>query len=146
MTPRARPTVTERIKVRISATRVTEREITRYVDATMIDRMHHAGQLSDRQHAAGARLYALYRHAGLEPRSTARYDVLREAVEDDGEVETAQEPDEARAAYNALLRRSGPLFGGLLAGMMGHTHPGVRWLATAQEALDWLGDEWGMDR
>ncbi|CAB4166496.1 hypothetical protein UFOVP853_37 [uncultured Caudovirales phage] len=143
----ARPQVTERIKIRISATRTVEREITRYSDTLLIDRMHHAGQLSDRQYGAGARLHALFQAAGLGARVSARYgDSPRSDEEAEDAAAEAGDGGDARVGYRRLLRDAGGLMGPVLDALMHDQHPGVRWLATCQEALDWLADEWGMER
>ena len=140
-----RPSVTETIKIQISATRFVAHERQRYVDATLFDALHYAGRLTDRQHAAAARLYGWHRHAGLEPRSTQRYDVLRATtMEDDGEDAPGMTSDEARAALSALLRLAGG-HAYPLAQLLAHMYSGPHWLATCREALDWLGDEWGLD-
>ena len=143
---RLRPRVTEQVQIRITATRTIRRDVTRYADALLIDRMSYAGQLSDRQHAAAARLHALFRAAGLGGNVTARYgDSVRD--EDAEEyIEAAGDGGDARIGYRRLLRDAGGLWGPVLDALMHDQHPGVRWLAACQDALDWLGDEWGIER
>lgn len=143
----ARPRETRRIEgVRVSSTRSVAIDVTAYTDAHLIDRMHHAGQLSDRQHAAALRLYGLFLAAGLEPRTSARQETLREPVET-MEAEADGEPvEDARVAYRRILRGVGPHFAWTLDGMCHGQHPGVRWLATLQSALGVLADDWEMEK
>ena len=143
----SRPRETRRIEgVRVSSVRSIAIEVTAYTDAHLIDRMHYDGQLSDRQHAAGLRLYGLFLAAGLEPRSTGRVDALREDVEA-VEVASEGEPEEdARVAYRRILRAMGPLWAWVLDGMCHGEHPGTFRVDALQQALGVLADGWGMDK
>lgn len=143
----ARPQVTESVEIRITSTRTRRQEFTRYVDTLLIDRMHHSGQLSDRQFGAAARLHALFQAAGLGPRVTGRYGDSPRADEDAEEAAApAGDGGDARIGYRRLLRDAGPVIGPVLDALMHDQHPGIRWLAACQAGLDLLGDEWGMER
>lgn len=143
----ARPRITTKVRVKISTTRYIEREITRFADVLLIDRLHYRGQLSDRQHEAACRLYSLWFSAGMPGRTTARLTTTTDVAEEDGEAIEADEDDEAaRDAYNTLLRDAGAAWAELLAGLCHDQHPGTFRLAAAHNALDWLGDVWGMEK
>jgi len=143
----ARPSRIVTQKQVISATRFVVVTRTVYTDTILIDRMHERGQLSDRQHGAACRLHGLFLAAGLAPRVTACMDTLREEVEDPIDVtNTTMDREDAKTAYRRNLRHSGPLFGPILDAMMHDQHPGVPRLATAQSALEFLADQWGMER
>lgn len=120
---------------------------------TLFDRMHAAGQLSDRQHAAGRRLHNLWRAAGLNPQVSARYPGSLAAMsDDDGEDFPDRDPDGAtpRDNHRRLMRQLPAHMASLLdAACMWLPerpvgHPGVRYLATFQESLNRLADIWGM--
>ncbi len=141
-----RPSTVVTQKQVISATRSVTITRTIYTDTTLIDRMHARGQLSERQHRAGCRLYGLWLASGLAPRVTARHDVVEES-EDDADTIDAPEPrEDARTAYRRTLRHAGPLFGPMLDALMHGQYPGVQRLATCQSALDFLADGWGLEK
>lgn len=130
---------------RITPTRtVTERREV-MADVLLIDRMHQAGQLSDRQHNAACRLHGLFVAAGLVPRSTQRVDTLREELDDTLDApEEMDPPEEARLVYRRLIVSLGRP-GELLDAMMYEDHP--CWaLEVAQDGLDDLADQWGMEK
>lgn len=132
---------------RISATRVMRHDVLVYADATAFDRMHFVGQLSNRQHDAAEKLYRLFVAAGLSPHTTSRYgDGVRSEDADEGAVEAAQDHGDSRVAYRRLLCRATSTQAAALDSLMQGQHPGLRWLMVCQEALDWLGDEWGMEK
>jgi hypothetical protein len=135
------------LKQRISPTREVVTRRTVYVDTILIDRMHNAGQVTDREHNAGCRLYGLFLAAGQGPRTTARNDAVREDVDDVVDAISDGAPlIDALTAYRRVLRHAGPLFGPLLDAMMRDQHPGVARLATARAALESLADQWGMEK
>lgn len=141
----SRPTRTVQVQQRISATRSIKHELTRFVDTTAFDAMHHVAQLSDRQYAAACRLYGYFLGAGLLPRATPRYrtvPIMVETIEEDGD---AMEPEEARATYRRILRDAGQAAGPILDALMHGQHPGMM-LPTLQDALGVLADGWGMER
>ena len=143
----SRPRITTTVRIKITATRYIEREITRFADVLLIDKMHHRGQLSDRQHTAACRLYGLWIAGGGPGRTTARYDVAPEQAEEYEEAVEGDEQDgDARDAFNALLRDAGAVWAELLAGLCADEHPGAWRLVGAQDALDWLADGWGMEK
>lgn len=143
----ARPRITTKVRVRISATRFAEHEVTRFADTLLIDFLHFKDELTDRQYAAACRLYGLFLSAGLPGRTTQRYDVAPEQAEEAMEAVEGEDGDEAaRDAYNALLRDAGAVWAELLAGLCHDQHPGTWRLVAAHNALDWLGDVWGMDK
>lgn len=135
---------------RISATRTVREERAIFRDTTQIDRMHHAGQLSDRQHAAACRLYSLFVCAGLCPRITPRVDIVPEDAPDWEEIDglpdllDGETPAEAaRRVYRAVLRDAGPVSGPILDDLMRGHHPGMR-LPALHAALDTMARVWGI--
>ena len=119
---------------------------------TLFDRMHGAGQLSDRQHRAGRRLHGLWRAAGLNPALAARYPGMQPTPnDDDGEDLPERDPDGAtpRDVHRRLMRMLPAHMASLLDAAclwlpeQPVGHPGMRFLATFQTALDRLATEWG---
>ena len=141
-----RPSRTVTQKLTISATRSVSISRTVYTDTLLIDRMADRGQLSDRQHVVACRLHRLFLAAGLTPRVTARQDVVPEEPVEETVNTTSMDRDEAKSAYRRNLRNAGDMFGAVLEDLMHNQHPGVRRLATAQAALDFLGDQWGVEK
>lgn len=142
-----RPTRTVVWQQRISATRTMRVERTIYADATLVDRLHYRGQLSDRQHNAANRLYQIWWAAALCPHVSARFETARDEAEDGSEdVAGGMDRDDARTAYRRILRDAGQVAGPVLDAMMHDQHPGVRYLEVAQMALERLADGWGMER
>ncbi len=142
-----RPTRTVTVTQRVSATRSVKHEVVIHTDVTTFDGMHAKGQLIDREHAAAFRLYCLFVTAGMAISPTLRLDTISEGVEGFDEDSGGMGADEARAAYNAILRDAGGLSATLLDNLMhGGTqgHPGWR-LPTLKDALGALADQWGMD-
>ena len=141
-----RPMARVRIEgVRVSSTRSIAIEVDRYEDVTLPDRMHARGQLSDRQHVAALRLYGLWLAAGQSPRTTGRLDTRP----DEEPMDAAEEGDpdgDARDVLRGLLRQAGPVCGPILDAMCHGQHPGSWRLVQLQAGLDWLGDEWGMEK
>lgn len=132
----ARPVQVTRVSLRISAYRTTEREIRRYADTLLIDRLHAAAQITDDQHEVLCRLYALFVAAGLSPRSTARHAVLRETPEPvEDAIEGRDGSDDARTAYNTILRAVGAMHASPLASAMYDQFVPLVALRAATEAL-----------
>lgn len=133
----ARPSAIEPVGGEYRSVGETRVEARRCQDATLYDRMHAVGQLSDRQHATAARLARMWHAAGLEASVTGSYDehVDGRGPESDAEDVTAQD------RYHALMRgrRGAELLDAMLCGQ----HPGWR-LPQLQAALDDLAREWGM--
>jgi hypothetical protein len=126
---------------RISPTRSVLARRMVYADTTAIDALHNAAAITDRQHRAGCRLYGLFLAAGLSPRSTARLDTLREAVEEYSlEDDTGEPIEDARVAYRRLLRDAGPVLGPVLDALM---HASRVSLPQARDGLDYLAGFWG---
>ena len=123
-------------------------EVTRYDDTTLYDRLYARGQLNQRQHRAAARLGRLWTAAGLNPRIQASYAVVSddEAWQEDEAVGGSDlDGMTARDRYRKLMRRAKPQHALRLESMLlGDRHPGIFGLATLQEGLDWLCDEWGI--
>lgn len=145
---RAGEVVTIALPVEIApgVSRLQRAEVLRYADVHVIDRMGNAGQLNDRQHANAAALLNLWRAAGLEPRVTADLTGTRggRAIERDPEEVAAED------WFHREMKRFRGQPSGLLMDLLRGTHPGVKWLATVQAALDrldhlpanWDGSMW----
>ena len=141
----ARPISVERVRFKITATRTAEREIKRFSDILLIDRLHDRGQITERQWLAACRLHGLYVAAGLIPRVTGRLDVAPDEAEPEAWDEAVEAPEDARDVYRRLLRDAGSIHAHWLGELMAETHPDWR-LPQCQAALDWLADEWGFER
>jgi hypothetical protein len=107
-------------------------------DSHLIDRMHNRGQLIGRPHEAACRLLEMAFAAGLLLRGTARLGSLARASD------ISDATAEARAAFNRALRQVPGHRADLIMDLLHERHPGTRWLATLQAALDDLGKGWGM--
>lgn len=120
--------------------------VMRYDDAHLVDRMWSRAQLNDRRHSNAAALLALWRAAGLEPKTTADL-----SAGPRGPI-PIPEADEAEAEdyFHREMKRFNGQPASLLMGMLRGQHPGTAWLATLQAALDrldhlpaiWEGDRW----
>lgn len=119
-------------------------EVKCYTDATLFDRMHNTGTLTDRQHAVARRLARMWTRAGLNPRVVAHYsDRHWRGPEEEPEDPEAPTPlDEYRAIMRECPVRFCMAMEALLAGQFG----AMLWVGTVRDGLDWLGDAWGMDR
>ena len=129
-------------------------EVKRMGDCRVIDRMRDASQLSERQYDAATILHTLWTLAGLNPQVTATMRTVRDVVDpppDDGCRSMRHNPivlaeDETyRDKHRAVMRMLPAITAGKLDALMMDQHPGVRWLATVQEGLGFLADEWGME-
>jgi hypothetical protein len=119
----------------------------RYGDAHLVDRLHYAAQISDRQHEAATKLLEMWTAAGVQPATVASYGErsgLREAPSEcDGEPTAAD-------VYRRFVRpfRSKPPLTAhkleIVETILLGRHPGIAWLATAQEAFSDLADLWKM--
>lgn len=137
------------VEIAPGVTRLQRAEVLRYADVHVIDRMGNAGQLNDRQHTNAAALLNLWRAAGLEPRVTADLTSTR------GGRAIERDPAEADAEdhFHREMRRFKGQVAGIVMDMLRGTHPGVKWLATLQSALDrldhlparWGGDLWRVE-
>jgi hypothetical protein len=145
-----RPMARVRIEgVRVSSTRSIAIEVDRYEDVTLADRMRQRGQITDRQHLAALRLYGLFLAAGLLPRSTGRIDSLPGGEEPLEDGEEGEPLEDARIAYRRLLREAGSHWGGVLDTLCHGDKPEPLawwWVTACKAGLDWLGDEWGLER
>lgn len=112
------------------------------------DRMHACGQLNERRYTNACAWLRLCHEAGAAPQVTADYTPLAtRGAADAGEEHTPADD------HRALLRHLPAMMGMLLMDMARDTHPGVRWLATLQAALDRLdhlprhydGEPWRAD-
>ena len=108
------------------------------VDNHLIDRMAAGGQLVGRPHEAALRLLEMAGHAGLLLGGGSRMGQVGRASD------ISDATAEARAAFNRALRQVPGHRADLLMSLLHEQHPGVRWLATVQSALDDLGKSWGM--
>lgn len=119
-------------------------------DATLFDRMHHFGQLSDRQRDASYRLSVLWSAAGLNPRVSADYRALPTEIFDDDMPESAPDDDEDATTpldrYRRLMREMPRVFVERVEAMLLGQHPGSGRLEVLQDGLDWLGDRWGLEK
>ena len=129
-------------------------EVKRMGDVRVIDRMRDASQLSERQYDAATVLHTLWTLAGLNPQVSATMRTVRDVVEpppDDGCRSMRRNPiqlgeDETyRDRHRAIMRMLPGTTATKLDALMMDEHPGVRWLATVQEGLGFLADEWGME-
>lgn len=125
--------------------------VLRYGDTTLYDRMHVACQISDRQHQAADRLGRMWTAAGLNQQVCASMELMRsdEVEPFDAPEETSQaDPDEptARDRYRRLMRHAGTAYSLRVEAMLTGDHPGIRWLATLQAALDYFADEFGLEK
>lgn len=116
-----------------------ERVMVRRVLSTVYDRMHHAGQLSDRQFVAARRLGALFWASRLGAQCSARYDRSTGRALTDGD-ETAED------AYHATMRQLCTAYQLRLQSLLDDNHPGLRFLPSLQSALERLADMWGIER
>ena len=107
-------------------------------DSHLIDRMHNRGQLVGRPHDAALRLLEMANAAGLLLGASAPYGRIGKSAE------MSDPMAEARAAVNRALRQVPGHRADLLMDLLHERHPGVKWLATVQAALDDLGKGWGM--
>jgi hypothetical protein len=138
--------------IRHSAQRKAVPVHARKVEQTdLFARMNSVGQLSDRQAKAGHTILRLKRAAGLDPRVTARYQVVHDRSGDDDDdteiIEAICPPEfDPRSYHRHLLRRlpaqSAFLIDRACDWTLEHQvgHPGVRFLATFQEGLSRLAD------
>lgn len=116
-------------------------EAVRYLDAHLIDRMHRAAQITDRQYAAALALLRLYVAAGVQPSMSPPYadGPGRQLPPPASQAADADRPT-AWDRWHRALRRLSAAHQAVLIALMGGVHPGVRYLATAQAALDALAD------
>lgn len=126
-------------------------EVKRMTDTCLIDRMHGAAQLSDRQHQAAKMLWRMH----TPPRVTGRLPYVSECVQPDDEpgedglstlTITLDDGETWADRLRRILRGFGSHQADLLMDLIQDRHPGVRWLATVQECLGRLADEWGFER
>jgi hypothetical protein len=125
-------------------------EVVRYADATLYDRMHQRAQISDRQHRAAERIAQMWTSAGMNPRMSATL-ALRREDEQPFDAPTGRgqaDPDAptARDVYRTFMRCLPAAYAVRIDAMLLDEHPGVRWLATLQSALDWCADAWGYEK
>jgi hypothetical protein len=137
------------VTIRLPDDRLSRVDVLRYHDAHLVDRLALRGQINDRQHANAAALLALWRAAGLEPKMVASIG--------DGPRGCPSLVDDGEAAAEDFFHREMRRFTGqplaILVGMLRGEHPGVRWLATLQGALDrldhlparWGGEMWAAE-
>ena len=110
-----------------------------YDDATLADRMHRAGQLSDRQHAAAYRMMELHDKARMHPRQCGSYSPRGWHR---GHTTDTPEASPVTRFRNAL--GSCTIAGAwLLHGLALDQHPGIYCLPILQRTLDELADDWG---
>lgn len=114
----------------------------RYTDEHLIDRMHAAAQLSNRQHESAHKLLEMFVAAGHAASRTCRYGAIPEWHNGGGDIDRPT----ARDVYRKFAKHYHGHQFSILEGMMQERHPGVRWLATAQEALERLADDWRIPR
>lgn len=117
---------------------------TRYLDAHLIDRLHHAGQINDRAYAAARVLLTAWSSSGIAPAlepawASAQFGRAPAAPQGVDGTEGAED------RYHALLRPLSGAYAVVLSAMVRGEHPGVRWLATLQAALDALANRLGID-
>ena len=119
--------------------------------AHLVDRMHAASQLSDRQYAAALRVLDMHSDAGFEPKLCGSYAPRGWAAgHDDDDAERA-----GITRFRQLLAgkdqdgKPRPWFGEqsawLLHSMCLEQHPGVRFLPLMQKLLSALASEWGIE-
>jgi hypothetical protein len=116
-------------------------------DAHLIDKMGRAGTLVGRPLEAAGKLLEMAEAAGKLPGATAalwRVGKSSEMSDAMAEAEAAW-----RQAFNQIPGHRAELVRNLILGQGVNVpylgvHPGVRWLATVQAALDDLGEWWGM--
>lgn len=125
---------------RLVETAVAGITATQTLDSHLIDRLARYAQITDRQYEAGQRLLEMCGAAGLLEAGARQYGRIGHG----GEL--TDEMAEARARWNRLMVALGSQRADLLTSVCHERHPGVRFLATVQAALDWLGDRWGFDR
>jgi hypothetical protein len=116
-------------------------------DAHLIDRMDRAGTLVGRPLEAARKLLEMAEAGGKLPGAT----VALGRVGKSSEMSDAMAEAEAawRRAFNQIPGHRAELVRNLILGQGVNVpylgvHPGVRWLATVQAALDDLGKGWGM--
>lgn len=115
----------------------------RYADAHLIDRMWQRGQFSDRQYEAACRVAEMHDMAGLGPKQVGGY--APSGWSRDSGLDEADEPPAVRR-FRKMLGECSPAYAWWLHAMCLEQHPGVRWLATLHAALDFLADQWKIDR
>ena len=112
-----------------------------YDDATLADRMHRAGQLSDRQHDAALRVLELHDEAGFEPKLAGSYAPRGWSSGHDDDTEEAA----AIGRFRQALGWNSPAAAWILHGMCLGQHPGVSKLGSLQAALSDLAKHWGIE-
>jgi len=143
----ARPCSVEQIATGSIAIGRERSEALRYKDAHLVDRLHRAAQISDRQHEAAVNLLEMWTAAGVEPAMVASYGEKCSASQDNDDA--VNEPT-AADHYRRLMRPfrgAGPVNVAqicILESVLMGRHPGVRFLAPLQAALDDLADFWRM--
>lgn len=133
----------------------------RMIDCTdLFERLNLAAQITDRQCAAGKRMLGLKLAAGLEPRVTAKHEVVRDdqdgqetPFEDVEVVEDICPPEyDPRTYFRHLLRQLPSVMADMVVAACDWDpersigHPGTARLATFQQALDKLADVLGLKR
>ena len=112
-----------------------------YDDATLADRMHNAGQLSDKQHYAADRVMELHAEAGFEPAVAGSYAPRGWSSGHDDDTEEAA----AIGRFRQALGWNSPAAAWILHGMCLGQHPGVSKLGSLQAALSDLAKHWGIE-
>ena len=112
-----------------------------YDDATLADRMHRAGQLSDKQHDAALRVLELHDEAGFEPKLAGSYAPRGWSSGHDDDTEEAA----AIGRFRQALGWNSPAAAWILHGMCLGQHPGVSKLGSLQAALSDLAKHWGIE-
>ena len=112
-----------------------------YDDATLADRMHRAGQLSDKQHDAALRVLELHDEAGFEPKLAGSYAPRGWSNGHDDDSEEAA----AIGRFRQALGWNSPAAAWILHGLCLGQHPGVSRLGSLQAALSDMAKHWGIE-
>jgi hypothetical protein len=122
----------------VSSVRAEAIVVKRYRDCCAYDRMHEAGQISDRQHAAAVKFAGLWVAASLERITMSRYG------EAGGEEHAPDDEPTAADIYRKLTRSMRPHYVSAMENLMLDRHPGSMGLVHTQDALDDLADNWNV--
>lgn len=118
-------------------------EVAVYMDTVLVDRLKLAAQITDRQHEAGVKLLTEYAEpAGIVPPVEPAWEPRDRSSRPECQDATDETEPGARDHWNRLMRSLPQGHADVLTDMILGRHPGVKWLATLQAALDNLAGKW----
>ena len=119
-------------------------QLRQYGDCHLIDRMHTARQISDREYAAASIAAIMHDEAGFQPNTTAGYTPAGARTNHSDDLDEAV----CVTRFRALLAGNGggelsPVGAWLVHGLCLGQHPGPQRIGTLRCALSGLARRWG---